>query len=148
MHDLRVDHAIELLEDIEKNAAPFHIDYFFRENTSPEDCSTAACALGWLCRDPRFADIGLNIRQRIDTPMPEFEGYWGFDAGAAVLEITLLQSYWLFSPQNYSLREQEDVVQHPWVSAQMVADRLRRLRTLPYDWSPQGPDDYLVEQTS
>lgn len=55
--DERLTELIRVLDDVEALERPFDLNHWF--GGAPYDCGTAACAIGWACRDPWFQERGL-----------------------------------------------------------------------------------------
>lgn len=78
------------------------------EAFSLEDCSTAACALGWAASHPPFMEQGLSLvtlheDERAYSLCPGFEGVDCYEAGAEFFGISYRQSEILFDPLEYEL---------------------------------------------
>lgn len=113
----RIEWAIDVLEQVKVMHKPFDINDWFRSNYN--DCNTAACALGWLCRDPRFKAVGLapaGALYKVPTIQIGKSEWHGLGAGATVLGIPYQRAVWLFSSIGYSTR---------FVTLAMVVERLK-----------------------
>lgn len=60
MNRVRLEHAIRVMEDVRDRQLPFNIKRWCESADHPDDCGTAACFIGWLCRDPWFKREGLK----------------------------------------------------------------------------------------
>jgi hypothetical protein len=110
--------AISILRDVEANQLPFRTEAWFIDGNNASDCTTAACAAGWLCRDPRMQKLGLKIAQNGDISYPEFDTSVGFSAMAKLLKIQSSDSEYLFYRSSYSAAQ---------VTAGMIADRMEQM---------------------
>ena len=124
----RLKKAIETLRDISARQLPWNMAEWF---ASPkwDDCGTAACALGWICRQEWAQKAGL--RGDI-TGMPIYgDGAYGVDAGAEFFEIDYDEANWLFMPSQYGEWVVSGGGREVWYSKRatpdMVADRMERI---------------------
>lgn len=130
MYRDRILMAIDVLTKVEKEHKPFNMNDWVEVSSNPMDCNTAACALGWLCRDPRFQQLGLGLQSsRPDkhwaTPVLRMGAFktirYEVDAGAAVLGITFKQGMDLFSTNYYPVEDGSSI------TPAMVIERLQSL---------------------
>lgn len=122
--DDRILLAIGTLESVHNLALPFDICVWFKGIDLVEDCNTAACGLGWLCRAPWARKLGLSTA----GGQPVFEGMLGVRAGEKLLGITYPQARWLFLPEEYDVPDVDDI------TALMVARRMKYLLETPKWW--------------
>lgn len=100
--------AVDVLEQIQREGKPFKMHVWYDDITRVYDCGTAACALGWLSRDPRFQALGLKPPYSRVHHSPYLKHtkhsyyLYGTDAGQHLLGITHDQSQWLFLESYYS----------------------------------------------
>lgn len=90
--------AIASLERIHAEALPFDIGCWFEDEEDPLDCGTAACALGWLCREPWAQKLGLTVSE--DVPAMSSTSL-GIGAARELFDMTHSQAVWLFDPGYY-----------------------------------------------
>lgn len=119
--------AIRVMQQVKDMALPFNMERWFEKN-DPEDCGTAACFAGWLCRDKWFQAKGLGkIRDDLDFFCPAIFARGGLltnDAAIAeLLGITSRQAWDVIYPSRYREQGWTDGV----VTPGLVIERLRRL---------------------
>jgi hypothetical protein len=66
MNEERLENLIRVLEEVRDHNKPFEMALWFGDD-EPMDCNTAACALGWACRDPWMQEQGLGVRKGTET---------------------------------------------------------------------------------
>ena len=94
MNTLRLQHLIEILKRVETQKLPFDMGLWFDH---PDDCGTAACAMGWACRDKEFREAGLHTFKM----EPIYRGHFGFLAAAAFFSISRHTASYLFDESSY-----------------------------------------------
>lgn len=119
MHRDRLLLAIAALERVHEAALPFSMERWFNNIYRSMDCSTAACALGWICREPWAQELGLTTEQHGLGLYPTYQGHAGAGAAAALFDIDSNDAAWLFHPDHYHLPEP--------ITALDVAERIRQL---------------------
>lgn len=133
MHIERWTKAIEELRQVQAEHLPFYAGEWF-DAGSPEDCDTAACAAGWLCRSKWMQADGLEIDR---TGFPAFEGSRGYEALSLFFEVEITDGpndviRRVFSGEDYT---SPSVAWMPppvmpyvgHVTAGMVADRMQQI---------------------
>lgn len=92
MRQDRVEHAIEVLDRVNRNNLTFDLRIW------------RYCAMGWLCRDNYFQHLGLTF-QHDYTYGPIFENHEGFGAAARLFGINYVQAHTIFSVVRYERYE-------------------------------------------
>lgn len=101
----RVRMSILELERVQDEELPFDMEVWVESCVpSPLDCSTAACAAGWICRAQWARDAGLCLVEHTDRfgHQPVFDHSCDYDAMAKFLGVGRRAAVWLFSPSYYS----------------------------------------------
>lgn len=87
-----------------------------------QSCGTTACAFGLATLIPEFQAQGLNIQKGSITFSPEFSGLTGFSAARLFFDLTMEETYLLFSPDSYPRDRQNGAA-----AERYVAQRIHRL---------------------
>jgi hypothetical protein len=103
MHKERMQNLVRVLREVEKTQRPFDIKNWFDINVygktqvDPLDCNTAACAVGWACRDKWMQDQGLEVW----GSTPTYGSTLGFSAAEDFFNLTRAEVNFLFSAERY-----------------------------------------------
>jgi hypothetical protein len=100
----RLKNLLRVLEEVKERQLPFEMQWWFSRDgvSSGDECGSAACALGWACRDPWFQEQGLQSDDVTNEPM--YDGDCGLVAGMRLFELTYSESADLFFACNYPIR--------------------------------------------
>jgi hypothetical protein len=117
VHIERVTRAIALLRWVHAEFLPFDIADWFEEPEETLNCGTAACAVGWMARDPWMQEQGLAI---VDAE-PVYLGHTrsvGFYAVAAFFDIPHNLAQYVFTRYAYTYHKP---------TANDIADKMQAL---------------------
>jgi hypothetical protein len=87
MHTERLKHLINILREV----SPEHFDLW------SWDCGSAACAVGWACRDPQMQAEGLRMFNNI----PSYRFFSAWPAVEEFFDLTGYQAEQLFLASRY-----------------------------------------------
>lgn len=133
MHVELFAHGISVLRRVEAQQQPFRIISWVADTYHPMDCGTAACAAGWMCRDPAMNEAGLQFWHGVPA-VCDADRSWEVEGRALTqfFGISLGDALCLFMPSYYAAGLD--------TTAAMVADRMQamldaHLQAQPVDWS-------------
>ncbi len=110
------ENLVRVLEHVRDNKLQFNIEIWASAETLAEahpavgSCGTAACAIGWACRDSWFIERGLKLEQygRLGRQVPVYYRRTAFEAVCAFFSITGEAADMLFYGPAYSTISWED----------------------------------------
>jgi hypothetical protein len=100
--------CIRVLEEVRANGSKFDLSEWFElyddngyyiQDAEPHNCNTAACAVGWCCRDEWFKSKGLVIDGMLDCPI--LGETIGWSAVGKLFDLTHLEATHIFSDESY-----------------------------------------------
>ena len=119
--------AILALNRVHDTNQPFNILHWYGDTEFDDeldtfdalDCNTAACALGWISREPWAQEAGMTILDEcpafvtqdyvsITFEQPYYSDskkawvYMAYDAAVLLFDISIDQSAWLFAANEYA----------------------------------------------
>lgn len=103
--------AIRVLREVEDDGKMFNIGLWVAD----DNVDTAACAIGWCCRDAWFMDRGLRM-----TWQPATDRFHGWYAVAHFFQITEQAATELFSYMGYDCHYMD-------VTPRMVIEQIERV---------------------
>ena len=90
------------MERVRDQRKPFSITGWFKESNLEHDCNTAACFLGWCCRDKQFQSEGLTVIN--ETPAIKLNNkppLFGVQACAHFFDLSAYAARFLVMPNSY-----------------------------------------------
>lgn len=100
MNTERLLHARAIMECVRDQKKPFYMGDWFACFGHENECNTAACFLGWCCRDKQFQAKGLTVIRGLPAIAGK-RSLRGVEACASFFDITVGAAHFLVSPYEY-----------------------------------------------
>lgn len=98
----RMRMAILTLRNVHMQGLPFNINNWYEDDEDPLNCGTAACAFGWVARQPWAQQEGLKIDNEYGIIF-EVKTTNSYLAAADFFDISFGEAHWLFDPDTYDV---------------------------------------------
>ena len=107
----RMRMAILTLRNVHMQGLPFNINNWYEDDEDPLNCGTAACAFGWVARQPWAQQEGLKI----DADYGIVFGVKSrnpYTAATRFFDISIEWAHWLFDPDCYDVLQTRVTAEH------------------------------------